>query len=213
MKKTRDPIRVTSAIIAVTGVILYVIALFFQSLAIWAMTKGATDVLEETTWLLPCWIVSLALIPIAAVLNVILKKKENWPLLALVAAAAGTVLALMVALALKDALPVKAGNSVSIGYEQGLDTWKLIYRHLSSVFAGGLLMIAAAINHGVSRNDRIRLENEQYVDRYDLSGEPLFSDKGESTIGLDSYAESITVGPKNRKMKRSQKATAKKAKK
>ena len=211
MKQTRDPIRITSATIAVTGVVLYIIALFFQVLAIWAMSHGATDVLEQTPWLIPCWIVSLVLLPIAAVLNRVLKMKENWPLLALAVAAVGSVLALMVALALKDALPIKTGNSVSIGYEQGLDSWKLIYRHLSSVFAGGLLMIAAAINHYASRADRIRLENEQYVDHYDLSGEPIFDDKGDSTLGLDSYAESAKENPKTRKLKRSQKSAAKKA--
>lgn len=213
MKKIYDPIRIISAIIAVTSVILLIVALFFQSLAIWAMYQGATDILEKTPWLIPCWIVSLVLLPIAAVLNRVLKMKENWPLLALALAAVGAVLALMVALALKDALPVKAGNAVSIGYEQGLDSWKLIYRHLSSVFAGGLLMIASAINHYASRADRIRLENDQYVSHYDLSGEPIFDDTGDSTLGLDSYAESAKENPKTRKLKRSQKSAAKKAQK
>ena len=63
MKQTRDPIRITSAVIAITGVVLYVIALFFQVLAIWATVSGAPDVLEKTSWLIPCWIVSLALLP------------------------------------------------------------------------------------------------------------------------------------------------------
>ena len=216
MKKTREqqirePIRTLSAVLAVAGVILLVVAILFQGLALWATTIGAPDLIEKTPWLIPCWIASLVLLPVAAVLNRLLKNKENWPLLALAVAAVGAVLALMVALALKDALPTKVSSNVSIGYEQGLDSWKLIYRHLSSVFAGVLLMIAAAINHYASRADRIRRENDQYVSHYDLSGEPIFDDAGESTIGLDTYAEGAKKPSQPRKLKRSQKAAAKKA--
>ena len=88
----------------------------------------------------------------------------------------GAALALVVALTLRDAFPVQAGSNVSIHNEQGLPDWKLIYRHLSSVFAGVLTAIAAGLNHTACRNQRIRRENEQYESVYDLGGDPLFAD-------------------------------------
>lgn len=172
----RDPLRIASTCVAVVAVILLIISTLFQSLAIYGTAIGSPNLLAENGWLLPVWIIALVLLPIAAIVNAVVKKKEQWPLLAVALALVGAVLALIVALELRDLLPLKAGSNVSINNEQGLDDWKLTYRHLSSVFAGGLIAIAAGINHVASRNDRIRKENEEYESVYDLSGDPLFAD-------------------------------------
>lgn len=172
----RDPLRTVSACIMTVAVLLLIVSTLFQSLAIYGVSQGAADVLAEHGWLMPVWIAALVLLPIAAVINPIVKEKEKAPFLPLALALMGALLALIVALTLRDALPVKVGSDVSINNEQGLDSWKLTYRHLSSVFAGVLIAIAAGINHIASRNDRIRTENEQYESVYDLGGDPLFAD-------------------------------------
>lgn len=154
------------------GVALLVIATLFQGLALYGTLVGATGVLEERPWLVPVWVAALAVIPAAAVLCGVGKKNEKLSLTAAILALTGGVMALAVALALKEALPIQAGSNVSIGGEQGLDAWKLTYRHLSSVAAAGLIAICGFVNRWVHREERIRLANEQYVDQYELPDTP-----------------------------------------
>lgn len=154
------------------AVALLVIATLFQGLALYGTCIGAPGVLEDNPWLVPVWVAALALIPAAAVLCGVGKKKEKLSLAAGILALAGGVMALAVALALKEALPIQAGSNVSINNEQGLDAWKLTYRHLSSVAVAGLLAICGFVNHWVNREERIRLENEQYVEQYELPEAP-----------------------------------------
>lgn len=172
----RDPLRIVSACLMTVVVMLLVISTLFQCLSIYAIAVGSPDVLSDNGWLLFVWIGALVLLPAAAILNPIVKKKEKWPYLPLALALVGAALALVVALTLRDAFPVQAGSNVSVNNVQGLSDWKLTYRHLSSVFAGVLTAIAAGINHIASRNDRIRTENEQYESVYDLGDDPLFAD-------------------------------------
>jgi len=157
-------------------VMLLVISTLFQCLSIYAITVGSPDVFGAAGWLLPVWIAALVLLPAAAIINPIVKKNEKWSFLPLALALVGAALALVVALTLRGAFPVQAGSNVSIHNQQGLSDWKLIYRHLSSVFAGVLTAIAAGMHRIACRDDRIRRENEQYESVYDLSGDPLFTD-------------------------------------
>jgi len=172
----RDPLRIVSACMMAVVVMLLVISTLFQCLSIYAITVGSPDVFGAAGWLLPVWIAALVLLPAAAIINPIVKKNEKWSFLPLALALVGAALALVVALTLRGAFPVQAGSNVSIHNQQGLSDWKLIYRHLSSVFAGVLTAIAAGLNHTACRNQRIRRENEQYESVYDLGGDPLFAD-------------------------------------
>ncbi len=150
------------------AVAVLIIATLFQGLALYGTLNGARDVVEKTPWLVPLWIAVLVLIPVATILCAIGKKGEKLSLTAAIIAVAGGVLGLIVALELRDALPTQVGNNVSLNYEQGLDGWKLAYRHLSSVLAAVLVAICGFVNYGVNREERIRLENERYVDQYEL---------------------------------------------
>ena len=172
----RDPLRIAAVSVAVLAIILLVISTFFQCLAIYSLSIGGTDIIEENGWLIPVWITALVMLPLAAVANTVFKNNEKWTLLPIALGLIGALLALLVALTLRDELPVQAGNNVSLNNEQGLDGWKLTYRHMSSVFAGGLTAIAAGMHRIACRADRIRMENEQYESVYDLGGDPLFAD-------------------------------------
>ena len=154
-------------------------------------------VFTENDWLIPLWIAALVLVPAGAVLTAVFKEKGAWLTVPLAVAAVGTVLSLIVALTLKNGLPVSMN---SVGDEVGLTTWKLVYRHLSSVFAGVLVLIAAAVHWLACREERIRWENEGYKPVYDLSGAPLFKDD-DSTLGLER--EDVIDAKPTRKLKRS----------
>lgn len=150
------------------AVVLLILATLFQSLALYGTLMGARDVIAKTPWLIPLWVAALVLIPTATVLCGAGKKKESLSLVSAIIAVVGAVLGLIVALELRDALPTQAGTNVSINYEQGLDAWKLTYRHLTSVAAGVLVAICGFVNSHYNREERIRLENERYVDQYEL---------------------------------------------
>ncbi len=150
------------------AIALAVLSTLFQGLALYGTVIGARDVVADKPWLIPMWIGALVLVPTAVILCAIGKKKESLSLVTAILALVGALLGLAVALALKEALPIQAGNNVSINYEQGLDAWKLTYRHLSSVAAGVLVAICGFVNHSIHRAERIRLENENYVDQYEL---------------------------------------------
>lgn len=150
------------------AVAVLIFATLMQGLALYGTLVGARDIVEKTPWLVPLWIASLELILTATVLCAIGKKREKLSLVSAIMAIVGAVLGLIVALELRDALPTQAGTNVSLNYEQGLDAWKLTYRHLTSVAAGVLVAICGFVNSYYNREERIRLENERYVDQYEL---------------------------------------------
>lgn len=183
----------------ILGVILLVIATFFQALSIFSVLVIETqpaDVFTGNSWLIPVWVVALVLLPLAALLCGLLQEKPRGLLLPLVLGVMGTVLTLIVALALKEGLPVRIND---LGQEQGLTAWKLTYRHLSSVFAGALVVLSTVLHMAGCRQDRIRRENDEYKSVYNLDGAPLFKD--DSTLALEP-TEEISAKPA-RKLKRS----------
>ena len=154
------------------AVAVLIFATLFQGLALYGTLRGAPDIVEKTPWLIPLWIAALMLIPTGTILCALGKNREKLSMVSAIIAVVGAVLGLIVALELRDALPTQVGNNVSINYEQGLDAWKLTYRHLSSVLAGALVAICGFVNSSINRQERIRLENEQYVDQYELPETP-----------------------------------------
>lgn len=193
----------------IIAIVLLVVAILFQSMAIYAVTtRDTVKELAENQWLIPVWIASLVLLILALVLGLLFKKKERINLLPLLLAAAGTLFSLMVAMALWNALPSQV-NLNSINQTQGLTVWRLIYRHLSSVVAGVFIMMACHLNGKASRDERIQRENDMYKEHYDLSGKVLFKDE-ESTIGLNQYGEDFGEKKPARRLKRSQRAAQRK---
>lgn len=173
---------------------LLVIATAFQLLALLGGVLSNAVIQKENPWLVTMWVAALVLLPVAAVLIHLLAECRAWPVLPLILAAIGTLLALLVALALQDAFPAQMN---SIGDTQGLTPWRLAYRHYSSVVAGVLLIVAAVLHLVENRQVRIRRENDEYRSIYDLSGDVLFKD--DSTLGLDSFADQKEVPRKKRK--------------
>lgn len=155
---------------------------------------------EGNEWLLPTWGVALGLVAVALLLCRLLCKKENSNWIPLLIAAGGAILALVVALEIKGALPSKVGVQYPT---EGITAWRLIWRHLTPVFAGALVAVAAWFNRVCTRDERILAENEAYKEHYDLSGDPLFAEGGDSTIGLEEYAEDFGVKKPARRLKRS----------
>ncbi len=164
--------------------LLLVVSTFFQVLALISTKMEENSPLADTPWLVPVWIAALVMLPVSAILCSVLKEHPHWLQLPLLLAVAGGVLALIVALALKNAFPAQTNE---IGMTQGLTAWRLCYRHLSSVAAGVLTAAAAALHMGGCREDRIRRENQEYRSVYDLSGDAVFKDN--STLGLETYAD------------------------
>ena len=190
-----------------TGIagILLAIALIFQLLAIGSIQLKNPDLLETLPWLLAGWILALVFVSGAFVVLIVCKERNNKPLFSLIMGLVGALLGLLVALALKNAFPAKIGSD---GVAQGLTTWRVLYRHFSSVIAGGLIAAASLLHMLENRAQRIRQESGAYRSTYSLDGAPLFKD--ESTIGLDTYAgKEQTSAPV--KQKRSVRLARKKA--
>ena len=192
--------RTVAKVCMILAVVLMVISTAFQGLALASVTiieDTPAKVFTENDWLIPLWMVALVLVPAGAVLTAVFKEKGAWLTVPLVVTAVGTVLSLIVALTLKNGLPVSMN---SIGDEVGLTTWKLLYRHLSSVFAGVLVLVSAAVHWLACREEHIRWENEGYKPVYDLSGAPMFKDS-DSTLDLEQ--EDVIPVKSTRKLKRS----------
>ncbi len=177
----------------IAGVLL-VIATVFQLLALLGGVLSNAAIQQENPWLVTMWVAALVLLPVAAVLIRLLAERRAWPVLPLVLAAVGTLLTLLVALALQDTFPAQLNSA---GETQGLTPWRLAYRHYSSVAAGVLLIVSAILHLVENRQMRIRQENDEYQSIYDLSGEVLFKDN--STLGLDSFADQKDTPQKKRK--------------
>lgn len=196
-----------SKICVISAIVLWVIAVF-ALLMTWLGTRfvpvgydyvSVFDV-AGNEWLLPVWSAAIAAVAVGIGLCILLKKRENANHVPFILALVGGILALIVALELKSALPVKVGTQYS---SQGITAWRLIWRHLTPVAAGLLTAIAAWISRTANRAARIQAENDAYKEHYDLSGDPLFADGQPSTIGLETYAEDFGVKRPARKLKRS----------
>lgn len=196
--------RTTATLFRWIATILLVIATAFQLIALLGGVLNNAELQKDNPWLVTMWVAALVLLPIAAVLDRLLAERRCWPVLPLALACLGTLLTLLVALALQDAFPAQMN---SVGETQGLTPWRLIYRHYSSVAAGGLLVVSAILNLVENRRERIRRENEEYRSIYDFSGDVICKD--DSTLGLDSYADQ--AGKPKKKRKRSLRRAAEKA--
>lgn len=149
-----------------------------QVLAIVGVAISHVNALKETPWLIPVWCVACALLVGAVVLCHLFKNKEKWPLLPMMLGLWGALLATLVALTLQGALPEQvAATTVSLSGIQGLNPWKLFWRHYSLAIVGVVTAVVSFLNHKRVRDQRIRKENDAYTEHFDFSNlDPLFSD-------------------------------------
>lgn len=180
----------------VVGVLL-TISSAFQLLALLGgvLLNENNNFATEMPWLAPVWGGMLALLIAAFVLMVKLGDRYPWPPILLVAALVGAVAAFVVALTLRDALP---DQLIVSGETQGLTTWRLLYRHMSSVLVGVLIAAEAGVKWGFCRRARKKAQ-------------AAANDPTASTIGLDSFAGDDSTYTKPKKLKRSLRRAKEKA--
>lgn len=178
--------------------ILLTISTAFQLLALLGgvLFNENNSFATEMPWLVPVWGGMLVVLIAAFVLLLKLGDRHPWPPILLVSALVGAIAAIVVAFALRDALP---DHLNSAGEMQGITTWRLLYRHLSSVLVGVLIAAEAGIKWGLCHHERRRAE-------------AAAADPASSTIGLDGFAGNDRIYAKPKKLKRSLKRAATKAK-
>ena len=167
--------------------ILLAMVLFFQVLGLVAVIWGpeifgtaAPQKLQEARGLIPSWILAVVLIVAAVVLCKVWKKKEKKSLIPMACAIVGTALAVIVALTLRAALQVQVANSnVSQSYLQGLNGWKLFWRHYSLAIVAFITAIVSFVHFKRLRSERIRVENEGYTEHFAIDGDAIFGDEEE----------------------------------
>lgn len=178
--------------------ILLVISTLFQILALLGgvLFNEHNNFAAKMPWLVPVWAGMLVLLIAVYVLLVTLGDRRPWPTIIFVGALVSAFAALMVVFALRDALP---GQLNATGETQGMTTWKLLYRHASSVAVGILVAIEAAVQWV-----RCRREHKK--------AEATITDPASSTIGLDGFAGDDGIAyAKPKKLKRSLKRATEKA--
>lgn len=161
-----------------------VLILLYQVMALIAVIGGPAlfnaalpEKLREAKGLVPTWITMLCLIGGSIFLCKAWKNKEKKSLIPMVMGIIGAALALIVALTLRAALPLQAANSnVSYSGLQGLNSWKLFWRHYSPIGIGVATAIVSFMHFKRVRNERIRQENESYEDHFLMDSDPLFAD-------------------------------------
>lgn len=153
---------------------LLALVLFYQVMGMWGVAVSKVTELQEATWLIPVWVVMIVLLTCALLLCALGKKSERMPLIAMILALLGAVLALAIALTLQAALPlqVSASNVSSTG-EQGLDAWKLITRHYSPVAIGVITAIVGFVRFKQNRDERIRKDESGYEEQFSDLGEGI----------------------------------------
>ena len=167
--------------------ILLAMVLFFQVLGLVAVIWGpeifgtaAPQKLQEARGLIPSWILAVVLIVAAVVLCKVWKKNEKKSLIPMACAIVGTALAVIVALTLRAALQVQVANSnVSQSYLQGLNGWKLFWRHYSLAIVAFITAIVSFVHFKRLRSERIRVENEGYTEHFAIDGDAIFGDEEE----------------------------------
>ena len=150
--------------------------------------------LQEAKGLIPTWIGAIYLIGMSVLLCKVWKKKEKLSLVPMVLGIVGAAMALVVALTLRAALPLQVANSnVSYGGVQGLNGWRLFWRHYSLAIVGAVSALISFLHYKSLRNTRIRKENEAYQETFNFDKDnPLLAEddkKGKKKSKKERKAE------------------------
>lgn len=136
------------------------------------------DKLQEAKGFIPSWVLMTLLVGSSVVLCKVWKNQEKKSLIPMILGIVGSVLALLVALTLRAALPLQAADSnVSYNGLQGLNGWKLFWRHYSPIGIGMTAAIVSFVHFKRVRNERLRKENESYQEHFAMDGESIFEDE------------------------------------
>ena len=179
----------------VTGVLL-VLSTTFQLLAMLGgvLLNEHNNLTDQLPWLVPTWCATLVLLIVAFILVVKRGKDYRWQMWLLIGGLVGAVATFVVAITLRDALPEQL---IVSGEVQGLTTWKLLYRHMSSVLVGLLIALIAGLQRAISR-----AEGRRAASTFDPTA---------STIGLDSFGGDDSAYQKPKRLKRSLRRSKQKA--
>ncbi|MBR3778622.1 MAG: hypothetical protein IKL13_02720 [Clostridia bacterium] len=149
--------------------VMLVIILTFQVLGLIGASTSEVIAIKESKGLIPTWIGAIYLIGMSVLLCRLWKRKEKLSLIPLALGAVGAAMALVVALTLRAALPLQAaGTNVSLGGIQGLNEWRLFWRHYSLVVVGAVAAIVSFIHYKGLRDARVRKENEAYQEAFNF---------------------------------------------
>lgn len=153
--------------------ILLVVILAMQVLGMVGTALSSVTALMERPWLVPLWIVTVVIIATALVLCKVWKKNEKKSLIPVVLGIIGVGLSLVVALTLQGALPEQvAATNISKSGLQGLNAWKLFFRHYSLAVVSAVTAVVSFLHFKNLRDERIRKENESYVDHFTPDADP-----------------------------------------
>ena len=157
-------------------VLLYLLLVMILAMQVLGMAGTALSSVTELTerpWLIPLWITAVCVITASLALCKTWKTNEKLSLIPVALGIVGAAMAVVVALTLQGALPEQvAATNISKSGLQGLNAWKLLFRHYSLAIVSGVTAIVAFVHFKNERDDRIRKENESYVDRFTPDADP-----------------------------------------
>ena len=157
-------------------VLLYLLLVMILAMQVLGMAGTALSSVTELTerpWLIPLWITAVCVITASLALCKTWKTNEKLSLIPVVLGIVGAAMAVVVALTLQGALPEQvAATNISKSGLQGLNAWKLLFRHYSLAIVSGVTAIVAFVHFKNERDERVRKENESYVDRFTPDADP-----------------------------------------
>ena len=156
-----------------TAIILFLaMILFFQGISLFAIALAPTvspaKAITEATWLVPTWIVAIVAIYGAVALCKVWRKREKLLLIPLALSVAGAVPATAVSLTIRAAYNDVVGLDGNIA----LTDWEWFWRHATPMIIALVVVVVAIVRIKALRDERIRKENESYVDRFTPDADP-----------------------------------------
>ena len=179
------------------NVAMYVLLGFILTLQVMALigvSMSNVTAIKEAKGLIPTWIAALYLVGMAFLLCKVWKKKERLSLIPMALGLVGAALAMGVALTLRAALPLQAAaTNISLTGVQGLNGWRLFWRHYSLAIIGAVTALISFLHYKSLRNARIRKENEAYQETFNFDKDnPLLAEddkKGKKKSKKERKAE------------------------
>ena len=157
-------------------VLLYLLLVMILAMQVLGMVGTALSSVTELTerpWLIPLWITAVCVITASLALCKTWKQNEKLSLIPVALGIVGAAMAVVVALTLQGALPEQvAATNISKSGLQGLNAWKLLVRHYSLAIVSAVTAIVGFVHFKNERDERIRKENESYVDRFTPDADP-----------------------------------------
>ncbi len=147
------------------------VVLFLQVMVLVALMFGTAIVdftppakIQEAGWLVPTLITTVILTSLAVVLCKAWKNKEKLSLVPAVLGTMGAVLALVIALTFRAAYDNVVGSDGNVA----LTDWEWFWRHCTPILVGAVTATISFMHHRGLRRERIRKENEAYLETFNF---------------------------------------------